>query len=401
MMKNFICLLLLFVVLGSVAQNDFKQNVYNRTEQKIKQDFRFCKSDKKEDFRRCKLTQYELFCIGEYKDALAFSDSFQNPQFSFLDSMSNYLSATEYHSISAKDFIIKQAKENQIILLNENHHQPIHRAFAKGMLKELYDIGFKYLAVEALTNDSVINAERRLTRVQGLYLFEPQFSNFIKEAINIGFTLVAYEANAKELQNREYYQALHIKEKIFDKDKSAKVIVYCGFDHGCEVQYGDSLNMMGAWIKNLTHIDPVTFDQVTMTEHSSQEYASTSFSFFKEKESSIFIKNDSTYKPFDGRVGYDYYIYHPRTTYINGRPNWIINKNTKEYYVDIQKLKVKFPILISAYDYNEDPLLTMPTDIIELSSKQNIKPLILKTGKYKLIVKDSEGNQQLLEIFTN
>lgn len=400
-MKKVLCLVLFFTVLQSNAQIDFKQNVYKRTSDIIKQDFKFCKSEKKEDLRKCKLTQYELFCIGAYKEALAFSDFFQSPQFSFLDSVDNYASASEYHAVSAKSFIIQQAKQSQVILFNENHHQPIHRVFVKHMLKELYEIGFRYLAVEALTNDSVINRDRKLTIAQGLYLFEPQFSNFIREAIGIGFTLVAYEANEKELQNREYYQALHIKEKVFDKDKSAKLIVYCGFDHGCEVQYNDSLNMMGAWLKKLTNINPVTFDQVTMTEHSSPEYGSTSFSFFKEKESAIFIKDDRTYIPFDGSEGYDYYIYHPRTMYVHDRPGWLINNDTKEYYVDIQRIKAKFPILISAYHDNEDPNSTMPADVIELLSRENVKPLLLKAGKYKLIIRGAGGGQQLLEINLN
>jgi hypothetical protein len=392
--------MLCFVTLRSYGQDDFKRNVYNRTSERIKRDFKFCGSEKKEDYRKCRLAQYELFCIGDYKEALAFSDSLQNPQFSFLDSMNYYLAAIKYRPIPAEDFIINQGRKNQIILLDENHHQPIHRVFAKRLLKDLYDIGYRYLAVEALINDSTINAERKLTRIQGLYLFEPQFSNFIKEAITIGYTLVSYEANAKELQNREYFQALHIKEKVFDKDRSAKLIVYCGFDHGCETRYGDSLDMMGAWLKRLTLIDPVTFDQVTMTEHSSQEYASTSFSFFREKQSAIFTENDSTYKPFDGSKGYDYYIYHPRTTYVNGRPDWILSNDVKEYYVDIPKIKLKFPLLISAYDDNEDPVSAMPVDVIELRSKQDRKPLLLKTAKYKLIVRDTEGNQQLLEVYS-
>lgn len=403
-MRYFVLTILFFIVSykGLFGQNDFKMYVYTRTSDVIKKDCKKNIQTYKKDVRKCRLAQFELFCIGEYKQALAFSDFFQDPFFSFVDSLDNYSNAADYKPLSAHDFIIEKAADHQILIINEDHNQPRHRLFAKELLKDLFEQGFKYLAIEALGDDSTVNKDKVIPRAESLYLFDPQFSNFLKEALAVGFNLVSYEASKSELPNREYYQALHIKEKTLDKDKAAKLLIYCGFDHGCEINFKDTLNrMMGAWLKILTHIDPVTFDQITMTEHSSRDYEHTSYSFFKEMKSSIFKKNnsDSTYIPFDGRVGYDYYIYHPRTVYFHGRPNWLLSKGVEEYYVNVSNYKLKFPILISAYRNNEDPSNSIPIDIFELSSEKERKPLLLKSGSYKIILKDSSGKQEMIETF--
>lgn len=129
------------------GQNDFKMHVYTRISSVIKKDCIESTEESKAAIRKCRLAQFELFCIGEYKEALTFSDLRQYPYFSFVDSLNNYSTASDYLPVSAHDFIIEKAKGNPILIINEDHHQPRHRVFAKELLRDLYKQGFKYLAV--------------------------------------------------------------------------------------------------------------------------------------------------------------------------------------------------------------------------------------------------------------
>lgn len=50
----------------------------------------------------------------------------------------------------ARDTIINLAKDKRIILFNESHFLPKHRYLVSSFLKDFYQLGFRYLAVEAL-----------------------------------------------------------------------------------------------------------------------------------------------------------------------------------------------------------------------------------------------------------
>lgn len=51
----------------------------------------------------------------------------------------------------AKDFILKHFLDEKIIMFNEAHLYPQHRAFINSLLKDLYGNGYKHLFMEALS----------------------------------------------------------------------------------------------------------------------------------------------------------------------------------------------------------------------------------------------------------
>lgn len=385
------------------CQVEFTKKVFNRYSFQIEKEYEKYFNDKnnRTKYQGCNFTSYEMLCIGKYEKALKLSDAIGSPQFSFIDSINNIYKVENLQSEYTKTFIINKLNQSKIIILNEDHNQPIHRVFAKSILKDLYNSGFHYLAIEALNNDSTINIKKKLTKNDGFYTNEPQFSNFIKEALELGFIIIQYEASLEELENREYYQAKHIKEKVFDKDSTAKLFIYCGFGHGDETPIKDSIGMMGAWLSKITNINPTTFDQVTLTEHSKKDNEYTSYSFFNKKESSIFFYEnftDSTFVPFDGITGYDYYIYHPRTIYSENRPNWLFdNAQNVKYYIETNLKRNAYPILILAYDENDYSASSIPIDAIECISRNDKKPLSLKKGQYKIAIKSRNSKTGIIE----
>ena len=144
--------------------------------------------------------------------------------------------STFYRSLTpvdARDYILKRAKNEEIVIINEAHHNPKHRLFTKSLLRELYQNGFRYLGLEAL-DDTQINTRKFPNQTSGFYTNEPEFGNLIHEAIQLGFTVFGYEAtefaNAKE---REIAQAKNILAFLGTQPKG-KVLIHCGFDHAYE-----------------------------------------------------------------------------------------------------------------------------------------------------------------------
>jgi len=402
-MKKLIVVILI-ITNQLVAQPLFKKNVYRRTSKVIEIDFPKINPYGDQRLMQSKLlfSIYELFCIGDYKNSLSKYDHTSSPQFSFIDSLKQYKNTIDYYSIPAQKIIVEKAKNNRIVIINESHNQPSHRIFVKSLLQDLYSAGYRYFAIEALSSDSSLNQKKNLLMTDGYYTTEPQFSNMIKEAAKLGYTFVDYEPiNKKELEMREYYQALHIKEKTFDKDSAAKILVYCGFGHGDETITTDSTSAMAGWLKMMIKIDPLTIDQESLTEHSSHDYEKTSYSFLNASTSSVFInKHDSTktFVPFDGQTGYDLYVYHPRTIYKDKRPNWLSYNESHKYFITPDKIHIQYPLLIMAYDIVDKFDVNTPTDAIEIKQKQDIKPLILKSGKYTLLLRNNLKQEQTLLI---
>jgi len=162
--------------------------------------------------------------------------------------------------VAAKEYIIERSKNEKLLILNELHHNASHRIFATSLLKGLYDTGYRYLGLEALS-DSGINARGFAVQDSGYYTSEPQFGNFIKEALDLGFVLFGYEANedatwdGDKWKNREIDQAHNIY-RFMETNKDGKYFIYCGAGHAFEGDNnGKGLSMAGV-LAELTHINP-------------------------------------------------------------------------------------------------------------------------------------------------
>jgi hypothetical protein len=151
--------------------------------------------------------------------------------------------------------------QSNLVMFNENHFKPEHRVLVRLLLKDLYEDGFRYLALEALSEkDSTLNSRGFPLTISGFYVAEPNMGSLIREALDIGFKIIGYEANDFKLENREIEQAKNIYNKTFAQDRASKVVVLAGFDH---VYENNSVKhkRMAAYFQELYNIDPITFSQ--------------------------------------------------------------------------------------------------------------------------------------------
>lgn len=342
---------------------------------------------------------WELSFIGDYKNSLFYADRGTKPEgISKKDSL-HFLSL---EPVPAKDYILDRARKEQIVILNEAHHMPLHRVFASSLLQDLYHAGFKYFGAEAISvKDSTLNDRKFPVIETGYYTLEPQFGNLIRNALSIGFVVFPYEADfSKPIdgKEREIQQAKNI-QRILKEDPEAKIFIYAGYDHIREDSLFNSWGKaMAGRLKEYTGIDPFTIDQVEMMEKSSPVYESP-YSKLKESEHPV-VYVDSIGQPFAGSAGsskFDVSVFHPKTNYVNGRPDWMFTPDRTPVLVN-QRINTSFPCLIVAYKAGEDISQAVPVDVIELKSKKEKKALALKKGRYTILILDVKGEQQTVNV---
>lgn len=287
----------------------------------------------------------------------------------------------------AKDYILNRSKNEELIILNEAHHYSSHRTFATSLLKGLYENGYRYLGIETLDDDS-INIRKFPTTDSGFYSSEPQFGNFIKIALDLGFTLFKYESMpGKTGKEREIEQA----ENIFNfmqKNNEGKYLIYCGYEHAYEGKHQSWDKTMAGRLSNLTKINPFTIDQTQFSEKSSPELSESVIRIVNKNYPVVLI--DDRKIAFNGNkkeLFTDIKVINPITKYIKGRPNWMLNKNRKYYQVPKSKIE-NYPCLILAYRKGELERNGVPADVIELKSIKDTRYLVLDIGKYDIILKN-------------
>lgn len=170
------------------------------------------------------------------------------------------------------DTIIREAQKHKIVMINENHFYPNHRIFVAELLPKLKEIGYKYLALEALDTkqDSLLNlAYSYPTLETGFYTREQNYAVLIRKAKEWGFEFVAYE-NTDNSQDREIEQAENLYGKTFKVDPKSKVVVLAGIDHILENATSSGKKWMACIFKNQYNIDPLTISQTHLNLYRNQ-----------------------------------------------------------------------------------------------------------------------------------
>lgn len=342
---------------------------------------------------------WEYASIGAYQKAIWSYDQAYRGYPTATDQQKQYF--LSFKPTDGRRYILNRAKDEQIVMINEAHHQPLHRTFTTSLLEELYQQGYRFLGLEALAHvDTLLNERGYPVLASGYYTQEPQFGGMIREALQLGYTVFPYEtqirANGKE---REIQQARNI-EKVFRAHPEAKFLIHCGFDHINEMEAGNWEKAMAGRVKEYTGIDPFTINQEILTEHFDQAKENPYYQLVDTlKEVSVFQNEQGqVFRGGSGDKRFDVRLFHPRTTYIDGRPDWLrLDGKRKSYWLDPDDITIDYPILVKAYVPREGQD-AIPVDVIEIKEYSDQKALILPEGTYDLILKNMVGDSVALMI---
>jgi hypothetical protein len=286
----------------------------------------------------------------------------------------------------AKRFITFIASNYKVIMLNEANNKPIHRAFAYSLLDVLYNRGYRYLAMEML-NPMPDHELTKLTYKTGHFATEPVAGEMIRQALELGYKLVAYQdpqGNDHTPTERDSIQALNIA-KILKDDPEAKIFVYGSYGNIAEKSISPDFIPMGMAFKRITGIDPLTIDQTDMTEESNFSFGKAFYDAYVEKFPltipSIPLVNDEPVN-VTGTTLYDLTVIHPKTTYYFARPTWLTLSNRRRP-VSV-KTKNQNIFLVQAYyqfeSFGTKPGQVVPADQTYFSYGSGTYTLYLKRG---------------------
>jgi len=390
-MKKLIITISIFLFLYSCDQDKrVMEKIDFTTEYKFKSEIED-KVAKDTTLWKYQMSAADFASKGDYKNALSHWDlamgtSKKNYSQTQADSINSL-----YTKKSAKEYILEKAKNERIIIINEAHHSSHHRFFTKSLLKELFELGYKNLGLEALENgeylDTLLMERKYPIQETGWYIIEPQFGNLVREALEIGFNVFPYEqTSGSNGKPREIEQAKNISEIIKQKPND-KFLIHCGFDHSLEGIHGSWEKAMAGRLKEFTGIDPLTINQVVYSEKSEPDFNNRFLKAINPKESIVLVDNEN--EPFRyqrGQAWSDIAILHPTTNYINNRPDWIFSIGNKKTKIDLSQIEISYPLLIMAFKKGEEINKAVPVDIYEVSDKTENCFLGLPKGNYTVVM---------------
>lgn len=343
------------------------------------------------------MSQYFAFA-GDYHTALQYLDK-------SYDSIDDATRKKVYRTagglkniehVNARRYIGFAAKNRRVVMINESFVKPLHRAFTISLLSDFYRQGYRYLAMEMLNNFSNQSLKKEGMHT-GYYASEPLAGELVRFALEMGFTLVAYEDTAASVHSanqRDSIQAEHLYD-ILQKDSSAKIIVHASFAHISKKQEPDGHVPMALAFWRRSGIEPLTIDQTDMTEESNFAYGRVIYQAYLQKypltEPSIALINNAPVNVTDKDL-YDLCVIHPPTVFQDGRPTWLsLGGRRQPTYIKPASPAVYF---VQAYyldeiEHNDNtPWQLVPADQTYITGGKKNYLLYLRKGKYKVFFRD-------------
>ena len=166
-------------------------------------------------------------------------------------------SAVSYALAEVAPLLVARARATSVVLINEAHNQPAHRAYCRQLLRQLAPLGYKFFAVEALNpTDTAINERKFPISKSGFYTREPNMGKLLRTACGSGFHVFGHEAPnknfsdwKKDINYRDSMQAVNILA-VLHKNPKAKIVALVGYDHVLEKER-DGVKRLAAYLREL------------------------------------------------------------------------------------------------------------------------------------------------------
>jgi hypothetical protein len=303
--------------------------------------------------------------------------------------------------------IVAQARTKQVVILNEAHHVPMHRAFAMKLAAALRKIGYSYLACETFSSmdgDMSTLAPGQAIVSTGYFAREPVFAGFINAALADGWKPVAYEPMSspdkdmrQRIRQREEGQARNLVERIFARDKHAKVLIYVGYAHVYRSRPSDppgSIDWMAEYLRRMTGLDMLQVDQTEFYAHPDRRDESLLYAAmtdkFASREPFVLRAPDGSHPVLPGTKGkidlqgrVDMQVVFPRYAMRDGRPEWLqalAGRSPRE--IPSELLPKQGRRVIKAFRTIGRPD-AVPADVVLVEAGKPAPKLMLPAGEFR------------------
>jgi tetratricopeptide (TPR) repeat protein len=319
-----------------------------------------------------------------------------------------------YKMLDAVDAIDAIAGSRQVIMINEEHRTPFHRALALQLLEKLYAKGFRYFAAETVDeSDADLNKRGYPAQNTGYYTADPVYADLVRTALKLGYKVVPYESMDMTCKapednpvfcddRREREQARNLYERILKTDPQAKIFVHVGRGHNSKAEISKEFNFMAYYFKELSKIEPFTIDQLRFSQRFNPALERPLYRFLTKAnllgKPSVFQSPKGDF--YEPTAGFDMMIFHPRIRYENGRATFLrMNGIRAARKINLKKLKIDSrkriftgaePVLVQAF-YARESAAAVPVDQIMLYPNRQIPVLLLPKGNFRVRSLDKSG----------
>ncbi len=303
-------------------------------------------------------------------------------------------SGAQVHDWRAK--LQDRLEDAQIVILNEAHHRPEHRAFAILLAEHLRRKGFRYLAIEDATPATPKIQARGWIEYgeNGGEMTEPVFAQLVERGIELGYTLVNYEwitnlqpGTGDPRHDEERIQAENLVARTLAQDPNAKILVFVGWGHAREDLPPDRPveKFLAGWLRELSGIDPLTIAQTVCPQINRRP---------RDSASPFFILSN----PEDKASGYDVIV---RGTAPANEPEaawphwfrsigrhriandlWLPQGVLEEHADDLLMIEARLA---------GRPERAVPNDRILVENGVPVRDLALLPGTYVVVLNDADG----------
>ncbi|HEU0300282.1 MAG TPA: hypothetical protein VFR37_12525 [Longimicrobium sp.] len=296
----------------------------------------------------------------------------------------------------ALEALSRAAAGERVVMVNEAHHVPQHRAFALQLLARLWEQGYRYLAAESLWESEAELAARGYPAAgSGGYLSEPLYGDLVRTALALGYTVVPYEsARPGAGGDREQGQAANLVQRILARDPGARILVHAGYNHVNESGLLAGVAPMAVRFREMTGIDPLTVDQTVMTERGAPErehplYRHAAGAGLLEEPTVLRSPSGALWTLEPGKR--DVTVFHPRSVYRDGRPTWLrLGGARAPHPLPADVCAGAERCLVSARAAAEGGD-AVPVDQVEVVRGGPPPALLLPPGSYRVRVEDAAG----------
>ena len=302
---------------------------------------------------------------------------------------------SHYRTVDARAWIARQASQHDVVMINEAHHVPQTRLLTLSLLKPLHDAGYHYLALETLENTGKDPLpDGYPVESSGGYTREPVMAELVREALRLGYTLVPYEASARDISDigsREIAQARHLAA-FLKAHPGAKLLVHAGYAH---IAKTDIVRIAGArtMATELLAISPASVLSVDQTELMPMSQASRASITVQAHLAKAFgVTGPVVFLARQGGAAwstkpgaYDASVLLPPSPSNVVRPDWLsLDGVRRKVYLGSDPCADNFPCLLQAFVLGE-PTNAIPADqfVFALPSEEHT-PLFLRDGSYRL-----------------
>jgi len=224
--------------------------------------------------------------------------------------------------------LVELARDYNVVMINEAHYKPIHRAFIGELAKALTALDFNYFGAEAFSPRAFSDDNRNLSlAARGYpvvqdgtsYVSEPIFGQMIETVLETDYRLFAYDVSVplpKGAQSSQAHRDTEQAKNILDElggDTDKKILIHAGYHHIREepTVYTET-KWMAQYFTEMSGLDPLTINQTDC--YSQGAYDAGLFGY------AMAVETDGN--PITSK-GYDAILIPPKEEQFKGRPVWL------------------------------------------------------------------------------